>query len=115
VSRLPGPAVVDLLAHRVVQRPAELGAAAVVLAVRADEEERVVDRAARSREVESDQIVVMLELDGAEFARGLRRPGEVGKDPVAAAPLGAPDEEDAGVRQAHALGDEMSLQGAAER
>ena len=110
VRRLPHPAVLDLLAHRVVERPAELGAAAVVLAVRADEEERMVDRAAGRREVEPDQIVVTLELDAAELALARRRASEVGEEPVAAAPLGATDEEDAGVRQTHALGDEMGLQ-----
>ena len=50
VRRLPGPAVLDLLAHRVVERAAVLGAAAVVLAVRADEEERVIDGRAGSVE-----------------------------------------------------------------
>ena len=115
VRRLPGPAVLHLLADGVVERPAELGAAAVVLAVRADEEERMVDRAAGRREVKPDQVVVTLELDAAELALARRRPGEEGKEPVAAAPLGATDEEDAGVRQTDALGDEMGLQGAAER
>src|SRR5215207_11622067 len=52
VRRLPGPAVLHLLAHRVVERPAVLGAAAVVLPVRADEErseERRVGKECRSR------------------------------------------------------------------
>ena len=86
VRGLPDPAVVDLLADGVVERPAELGAAAVVLAVRADEEERMVDRLAGRREVEPDQIVVPLELEAAKLALALGRAGDVGDEPVRAAP-----------------------------
>jgi len=60
VGRLPHPLLVDLLAHRVVERPAVLRAAAVVLAVRADEEKRMVDRIAGAREVDLEQVVVAL-------------------------------------------------------
>jgi hypothetical protein len=65
MGRLPDPAVVDLLANRVVERPPVLGTAAVVLPVRADEEERMADRRARGLEVESDQVVVPVEVDAA--------------------------------------------------
>ena len=58
--------VLHLLAHRVVERPAVFGATTIVLAVRADEEERVIDGRARSVELEADQVVVPLELEPAE-------------------------------------------------
>ena len=68
VGRLPDPLLVDLLAHGVVERPAELRATAIVLAVGADEEERVLDLIAGARKIELEQVVVALELDAAHSA-----------------------------------------------
>jgi hypothetical protein len=63
VGRLPDPLLVDELAHRVVERTPIDGAAAVVLAMRADQEERVLDGRARIGERQLEQVVVPLELD----------------------------------------------------
>jgi hypothetical protein len=65
VGRLPHPLVLDELTHRVVERTAVDGTAAVVLAVRADQEERMLDRRSGARHVELEQVVVAFELDPA--------------------------------------------------
>ena len=115
VSRLPCPPVLDLLADRLVERPAVPGAATVVLPVRADEKEGVLDRRACRFEVEPDQVVVTLELEPAQVAPVLRRPGHEREQPVLAATLGPADEEDARVRQPCALGPQVGLQLRAQR
>jgi hypothetical protein len=115
VRRLPDPALFDLLPKRLVERAAPARAAAVVLPVRADEEERVVDRVAGGGEVEPDELVVPLELEPAELAPlARRRAGEDG-DSLASAPLRAADEQDARVRQPAPLGREVRLDLVRER
>ena len=79
VGRLPDPALLDLLANGVPERTPVLGAAAVVLPVRADEEERMPDRRACGLEVEPDQVVVAVELEAAQLAAGSRGAREEGK------------------------------------
>jgi hypothetical protein len=93
MGRLPHPFVVDELAHGVVERPAVDGAAAVVLAVRADEEEGVLDRGSGARHVELEQIVVALELDPPQLSTCLFRARKEREQAVLRAPLPAPDEE----------------------
>ncbi len=115
VRRLPRPALLDLLAQRFVDRTAVPGAAAVVLAVRADEEDRVLDECAGDPEVEPDQVVVAFELEPAKLTAFLRRPCYEREQPLLAAALGPADEEDASVRQARALGAQIRLQLGAER
>ena len=73
-----------------------------MLAVGADEEKRMVDRRAGRLQVESEQVVVTLELEAPKLALALRRASDVGDQPVLGAPLGPADEEDARVRQADA-------------
>jgi len=57
----------------------------------------VVDRLAGVLEVEPEQVVVALEVEPAERALA-RGAGDERDEPLAAAALRAPDEEDAGVR-----------------
>ena len=115
VCRLPDPLIVDLLGHGVVERPAVPGATAVVLAVRADEEEWVLDPRACAVEIHADQVIVPLQLEPPELARARRRAGDEGHKPVAAASLGPSDEEDPCVRQPFALGAQVRLQIPAQR
>jgi len=110
VGRLPDPPLLDLLTDGFVERPAVLGTAAVVLAVRADEEERMPDRCARVLEVEPDQVVVPVELEAAELAVVVRGPREEGEQPVLAAPLATADEENPCMREPTTLGSEERLQ-----
>jgi hypothetical protein len=86
-----------------------------VLAVRADEEERVIDRRARSVELEADQIVVPFELEPPESALAPRAAGDEDNEPVPAASLGSTDEEDPRVRQPRALRAQVRLQLLAQR
>jgi len=111
VRRLPDPALLDLLADGVVEGPPVLGTAAVVLSVRADEEERMPDRLPRGLEVEPDQVVMPVELEAAE----LTVPRDEGEQPVLRAPLAAADEEDPRMRKPPALDDEERLQLLAQR
>jgi hypothetical protein len=108
VRRLPGPLRLDELADGVVERPPAPRAAAVVLAVRADEEERVAGRLARRGEVEVEQVVVPVEPERAQRRLGAGAADERGQ-PVLPAPLGAPDEEDPRVREPPPLGGEVRL------
>jgi hypothetical protein len=112
VRHLPDPFVLDLLAHRVVERTAELGATAVVLAVRADEEQRVLDRISGARELDAEKLVVPLEFEAPHGAARLR---DENREAVGTPPVRAPDEEDAGVREAATLGDEVRLELRAQR
>src|SRR5215210_8340358 len=89
VGRLPDPFVLDLLAYGVVERPAELRAAAVVLAVRADEEERVVDRPPGRSEIDAEEVVVALELHAAKLRLGGVRTGDVREEAVAPPAIGS--------------------------
>ena len=110
VRRLPHPLLVDLLAHGGIERPAELRAATVVLPMRADEEEGVVDGVAGACELDSEQIVVVLELEPSQLALRLGRPRYEGREPVPATTLGAPDEEDTALREQAPLLGEVGLQ-----
>ena len=64
----------ELVAQRLVERAAVARAARIVLAVRADEEERVVDLGAGSQ-VDAAQVLVGLELGSGHLAsrRAARR------------------------------------------
>src|SRR5262249_53575563 len=74
VGRLPYPALFGLGLERLVERPAATGTAAVVLAVRADEQDGVTDYlAARGGRVEAEQVVVAVELGVEELPASLRR------------------------------------------
>jgi hypothetical protein len=115
VSRLPDPAVLDLLADGVVERSPVLRAAAVVLAVRADEQEGMGDGLAGRRKVDREQVVVPLELEPTEAPLGLGRACDEREQPVAAPPLGPADEEDPAVRRPRPLGREVALQLRGER
>src|SRR4029079_913886 len=76
VRDLPGPVRIELVPERFVQRSAVAGAARVVLAVGADEEERVAGGVA-GEEVEPAQVVVGLELGAGDLRRaGSRGRGE---------------------------------------
>ncbi|MBA2299003.1 MAG: hypothetical protein H0W14_13325, partial [Actinobacteria bacterium] len=109
------PPLVDLLAHDVVKRSSVLRAAAVVLAMRADEEERMVDRLAGSCELELEQVVVAFELEPPQLRLGLGRARDEGDESVPAAALGAADEEDAALGEPRSLLAEVGLQLARER
>src|SRR5687768_17407544 len=58
VGRLPHVLLFGLLGERIEQRAPSSRAARVVLAVRADEEERTVERLSRPREVEIAELLV---------------------------------------------------------
>ena len=117
VRRLPDPVGVHPLAQSVVDGHAVLGAAAVALPVRADDEERVVERdpghrAARQRpgEVEPAEIVEVVDLELEEALRpGVRRPEPDLPAGVDAA-LGLLDEEQAGRPEDAQLLAEMGLE-----
>ena len=97
VRHLPGPLGVELVPQSLVQRPSVAGAARIVLAVRADEEERVPGRAARPQ-VDAAEILVGLELEARQALLAL--PGRGGiRDELRPAPaIGSTDEEEPAVR-----------------
>ena len=66
VRRLPNGLLLDLLGERLEERTAVAGAARVVLAVRADEKERALERLAGTREVERAQLLVRRERRAAQ-------------------------------------------------
>jgi hypothetical protein len=71
VGALPDRLLLELLRERLEQRASVPGAAGVVLAVRADEEERLPDRVARGGQVERAQVVIRLEGEAAELLLAL--------------------------------------------
>lgn len=84
MARLPDPALVQFVAQRLVQRPSVARAAGVVLAVGADDQERMVDGRRVVQEVKPAEVVVAFELDPDQTLLSLARAGcERGK-------LGAP-------------------------
>ena len=85
--------------EHVVQRPAELRAAAVVLAVRADEEERVVDRLAGRRRGRARAGRRSARARGGEARRSVRVERATKAARPSCAPLAPADEEDARVRE----------------
>ncbi len=66
VGRLPNGLLLDLLGERLEERTAVARAARVVLAVRADEKERALERLAGTREVERAQLLVRGERRAAQ-------------------------------------------------
>ena len=111
VARLPDAAGVGLLDEGVVERPPVPRAAAVALAVRADDEERALHSALPGRrprrarrEVELAEILLMLDLELEEplLARGVALPKNT-RRPASSAALGLPHEEDARVPERVAL------------
>jgi hypothetical protein len=97
VRRLPEPFRIELVAERVVERPPVAGAARVVLAVRADEEEWVPDAGAclGVEQVEAAQVLVRLELESTQSLAPFARVGHVRDEPLSAAAVGAAHEEHA--------------------
>ena len=93
VRRLPDGLLLDLLGERLEERPAEAGAARVVLAVRADEKERVLERLAGTREVERAQLLVRRERRAAQALLSLARRCRVGAELLPPAAVRAADEE----------------------
>ena len=68
------------------------------------------DGLARLGEVESEQVVVALELEPAQLRLRLGRARHEGEEPVAGTALRAPDEEDAALREPRPLLTEVLLQ-----
>jgi hypothetical protein len=93
VRALPDRLLFELLRERLEQRAPVPGAAGVVLAVRADQEERLRDRVARGGEVERAQVVVRLERETAELLLALARRRRERAQLGAAAPVRSADEE----------------------
>jgi hypothetical protein len=114
VARLPRPARFHLFPYGVVERTAVLGAAAVVLAVRADEEERLLDERAGLLEVETDQIVVALEVDPAQLGPRRNRAGDEDDHAGLVPALLLPHEQDLRRSQAAPLRGQVGLQVAAQ-
>src|SRR5919106_1648485 len=101
VRGLPHVARLRLAAQRLVERLPELRAATVALAVRADDEERMVDGdarrpAARERghEVEAAQILLVVDLELEEALLARPRRAEVELPPAVRAPLRLLDEQE---------------------
>ena len=108
VRDLPDPVGRELVAQRLVERPPVARAARIVLAVRADEEERMFDRRA-CEEVEPAEVLVGLELGprngGLARPRGGRERDELG--PPSA--IGAPHEQEPAVRHRAHLVEQVLL------
>src|SRR5205823_3897174 len=104
VRRLPDPVVLSLLLQRLVQRPPGAGAAAVVLAVGADDEERVFERLLPAAgHVEVEQVVVVLDLGVEELAVPLGRAAPVHRQGWMVAAMRSPDEQKLAARLRVAL------------
>jgi hypothetical protein len=104
VRRLPDPFGVDLPLQPVVERPPVLRAAAVALSVRADDEERVLDRDSRGAPVEkrrsevvADEVVVVVELEPIQPLLAGPAAAQVEHPALVGAPFRPLDEEEAGV------------------
>jgi hypothetical protein len=117
VRRLPDPSRVRLPAEAIVERSAELRAAAIALTVRADDVERMFDRYPRRvaapegpDEVEGGQVVVPLELELEEALFARPRATEVDEAPTLTAKLRLLHEQETRVRQLAELVPEMSLE-----
>jgi hypothetical protein len=97
VGALPDRLLFELLRERLEQRASVPGAARVVLAVRADEEERLLDGLPGRGEVERAQIVVRLEGKAAELLLSLARRRRERAQLVAATTVRSADEDQARV------------------
>ena len=93
MRRLPDGLLLDLLGERLEERPPEAGAARVVLTVRADEKERVLEGLAGTREVERAQLLVRRERRAAQALLSLARGCRVGAELLPPAAVRATDEE----------------------
>jgi hypothetical protein len=102
VRRLPGPLRLQLVTQRLVEGAAIPCAAGIVLAVRADEEERMVDFGAGSQ-VDAAEVFVALELGAGDLDLAGSRGGGEGEEPRSASPVRPPDEEQAAVRHGRDL------------
>jgi hypothetical protein len=71
MGALPGRRLVQLLADRLPERTAVARAARVVLPVRADEEERLVDRLRGLEGIELAQLFVVVDLEAPEALAAL--------------------------------------------
>lgn len=92
VRALPDGFLLELLRERFEQRPTVARAARVVLAVGADEKERLLDPLPRGREVEPPQVVVGLEGGAAQLLLTLARRRGVRAQLLAAAAVRPADE-----------------------
>jgi len=117
VSRLPDPTGLGAATKRVVERAPVLRAAAVALAVSADDEQRMLDRhAGRVRagegggEVETDEIVVVIELEREESLAARERRAEEELAASVGAPVRLLHEEKARVAKAVELLPEVGLE-----
>ena len=98
MGALPRGGLVQLLADSLPQRAPVPRAAAVVLPVRADEKERLVERPGRFERVDPAQLLVFLELEAGEpFVPG-SRVGHVGRDAFVMAPVRTADEQESRAR-----------------
>jgi hypothetical protein len=82
VCGLPDPPRVELVAQHLVQRSSVAGAARVVLTVRADKEEGMVERDAGAlvEKVELAQVLVTRQLEAPKALDSLARIGHVGEE-----------------------------------
>ena len=117
VRRLPDAARVGLVPQRVVERPPVQRAAAVALAVRADEEERPLDRACRERRRRRapprsrvEQVVVVLDLELEEPLLAGRRACRRTRGARVRAALRLLDEQEPRVRERRELPAQVLLQ-----
>jgi hypothetical protein len=94
VRALPDGLLLELLRERFEQRAAVARAARVVLAVGADEKERLLQPRSRGRQVEPAQVVVGLEGRAAQLLLALARGRGVRPQLAAAAPIGSADEDE---------------------
>src|SRR5262249_51245534 len=115
VAALPHPIVLDLLAEGVVEHAPEPGAATVVLAVRADEQERMFERLARAREGELEHVLGLLELGAEELAVPLGRAAPEDPQSGRGATLATPNEEQLREPPRSGLRAEVGLDRLAER
>ena len=122
VGGLPDLGAGRRAAEGVVERPALRGAAPVALAVRADDEERLLERDAgtavtfeRGDQVDLAEVVVVLDVQSEEpFVAG-KRAADHDATEALRAPFGLPHEQQAGMRQRGELLPEMRLQGRGEQ
>ena len=96
VRALPRRRLIQVLAHGVPERTAVTGAAAVVLAVGAGEEQRMVDGLRALEGIELAKIFVGRDVESRETLVLLPRVGDIDRDALVVAPVGPADEQEAG-------------------
>jgi hypothetical protein len=109
VARLPDPPLVQLVAQRLVERPAVARAAGVVLAVGAHDQERMVEHRRLAQEIEPAEIVVPLQLDPDQPLLALAGAGRERGEARAPTAIRAADEEEPAVRDRRELAPQRVL------